>query len=185
MSFEEVFWGVLIALGAGALIGLQRQQSRGEEQGPGVGGVRTFPLIALAGALSAFIAHWSGIGPMLAALVVIGAFLAVSQYHESSRSGDPGITTQVAALVTFLLGGLALAPGIPLPVGDRYLLIVASAGVVMALLSFKEPLHQAVARISNDELYATAKFVVLAVVILPLLPDRTYGPLDVLNPFNL
>jgi hypothetical protein len=185
MAFEEIFWGFLIALGAGALIGLQRQQSRGEEQGPGVGGVRTFPLIALAGALSAFIAHTMGMWPMLGAMVIIGAFLAVSQYQESSRSADPGVTTQVAALITFLLGVLALAPGIPLPVGDRYLLIVASAGVVMGLLSFKEPLHQAVARISDDDLYATAKFVVLAVVILPLLPNRTYGPFNVLNPFHV
>lgn len=185
MTFEEIFWGFLIALGAGALIGLQRQQSRDEEKGPGVAGVRTFPLIALAGALSALTAHTMGMWPMLGAMVMIGAFLAVSQYQESSRSADPGITTQVAALITFLLGVLALAPGIPLPVGDRYLLIVASAGVVMALLSFKEPLHQAVARISDDDLYATAKFVVLAVVMLPLLPNRAYGPFNVLNPFNV
>lgn len=185
MAFEEVFCGFLIALGAGALIGLQRQQSRDEEKGPGVGGVRTFPLIALAGALSAFMAHTMGVWPMLGAMLIVGAFLAVSQYQEWSRSADPGITTQVAALITFLLGVLALAPEIPLPVGDRYLLVVASAGVVMALLSFKEPLHQAVARISDDDLYATAKFVVLAVVVLPLLPNRTYGPFNVLNPFNV
>src|SRR5690606_5767545 len=82
-------------------------------------------------------------------------------------------------------GVLALAPGIPLLAGDRYLLILASAGVVMALLSFKEPLHQAVASITDDDLYATTKFVVLAVVLLPLLPNRTYGPFNVLNPFNV
>jgi uncharacterized membrane protein (DUF4010 family) len=185
MAFEDIFWGFLIALGAGALIGLQRQQSRDEEKGPGVGGVRTFPLIALAGALSAFMAHTMGVWPVLGAMVIIGVFLTVSQYQEWRRSADPGITSPVAALITFLLGVLALAPEIPLPVGDRYLLIVASAGVVMALLSFKEPLHQAVARISDDDLYATAKFVVLAVVVLPLLPNRTYGPFNVLNPFHV
>ena len=90
MAFEEIFWGVLIALGAGALIGLQRQQSRDEEKGPGVGGVRTFPLIALAGALSAFIAHTMGMWPMLGAMLIVGAFLAVSQYQEWSRSAAPG-----------------------------------------------------------------------------------------------
>jgi uncharacterized membrane protein (DUF4010 family) len=185
MAFEDIFWGFLIALGAGALIGLQRQQSRDEEKGPGVGGVRTFPLIALAGALSAFMAHAIGLWPMLGAMAIIGVFLTVSQYQEWRRSADPGITSPVAALITFLLGGLALLPEIPLAVADRYLLIVASAGVVMALLSFKEPLHQAVARISDDDLYATAKFVVLAVVVLPLLPNRTYGPFNVLNPFHV
>ncbi|MDP1768705.1 MAG: MgtC/SapB family protein [Nitrospirota bacterium] len=185
MDFEEIFSGFLIALGAGALIGLQRQQSRGGEKGPGVGGVRTFPLIALAGALSAFLAQTMGMWPLLGTMLVVGAFLALSQYQESSRSADPGITTQVAGLITFLLGVLALAPDLPLAVGQRYLLIVASAGAVMALLSFKEPLHQAVARISDDDLYATAKFVVLTLVVLPLLPNRTYGPFNVLNPFNV
>lgn len=185
MVFEEIFWGFLIALGAGALIGLQRQQSRGEEKGPGVGGVRTFPLIALAGALSAFIAQTLGVWPILGAMLIVGAFLAVSYYQDWSRSPVPGITTQVAALIAFLLGVLALVPDLPLSAGDRYLLIVAVAGVVMALLSFKEPLHQAVARISDDDLYATAKFVVLALVVLPLLPNRTYGPFNVLNPFNV
>ena len=63
MAFEEIFWGFLIALGAGALIGLQRQQSRDEEKGPGVGGVRTFPLIALAGALSGSSGTRWGYGP--------------------------------------------------------------------------------------------------------------------------
>ena len=55
----------------------------------------------------------------------------------------------------------------------------------MALLSFKEPLHQAVQQISADDLYATAKFVILALVLLPLLPNRTLGPFNVLNPFNI
>ncbi|MDP3597380.1 MAG: MgtC/SapB family protein, partial [Nitrospirota bacterium] len=73
MDFEEIFSGFLIALGAGALIGLQRQQSRGGEKGPGVGGVRTFPLIALAGALSAFLAQTMGMWPLLGTMLVVGA----------------------------------------------------------------------------------------------------------------
>ena len=54
----------------------------------------------------------------------------------------------------------------------------------MALLSLKERLHQLVEHLSDDDIYATAKFVILALVVLPLLPDRTFGPLDVLNPFH-
>jgi uncharacterized membrane protein (DUF4010 family) len=184
MSFEEIFIGFLIALAAGALIGLERQQNVTLDKKFRIGGVRTFPLIALSGALSALLAHSMGVWPILGALVVVGAFLAVSYYQEWSRDVAPGVTTQVAALITFLLGVLALMPGLPLATGQRYLLIVASAGVVMALLSFKEPLHQAVARVSDDDIYATAKFVILALVVLPLLPDRTFGPLDVLNPFD-
>lgn len=69
--------------------------------------------------------------------------------------------------------------------GQRYLLIAASAAVVMALLSFKEPLHEAIQRVSMDDIYATAKFVILALVVLPILPNRTIGPLVVLNPFDI
>ena len=184
MSFEEIFLGFLIALAAGALIGLERQQDKRVDKKPSIGGVRTFQLIALAGALSSLLAHTMGVWPILGALLVVGAFLAISYYQDWSRDSDPGITTEIAALITFLLGVLALLPNLPLATGQRYLLIVASAGVVMALLSFKEPLHQAVERVSDDDIYATAKFVILALVVLPLLPDRTFGPLDVLNPFD-
>lgn len=184
LCFEEIFLGFLVALAAGALIGLEREQSGGLDHKRRLGGVRTFPLIALSGALSAFLAYGMGVWPVLVALLVVGAFLAVAYYHERSHEGLPGVTTEVAALITFLLGVLALLPELPLTTGERYLLIVASAGVVMALLSFKEPLHQAVARLSADDIYATAKFVILALVVLPLLPDRTYGPFQVLNPFD-
>lgn len=184
MSFEEIFLGFLIALASGALIGLERQQSRVLDKKPSIGGVRTFPLIALAGALSGLLSHTMGVWPIVAALLVVGTFLGVSYYQEWNRNATPGVTTEVAALITFLLGVLALAPGVPLATGQRYLLIVASAGVVMALLSFKEPLHQAVARVSDDDLYATAKFVIVALVVLPFLPNRTFGPLEVLNPFD-
>ena len=185
MSFEEIFLGFLVALAAGSLIGLEREQARVLDKKPSIGGVRTFPLIALAGALSALLAHTMGVWPILGALLVIGTYLAVSYYQEWGKEAAPGITTQVAALITFLLGVLALLPGLPLVTGQRYLLIVASAGVVMALLSFKAPLHHAVERVSEDDIYATAKFVILALVVLPLLPNRTFGPLDVLNPFNI
>lgn len=185
MSFEEIFLGFLIALAAGSLIGLERQQSMAADRKPRVGGVRTFPLIALAGALSALLAHTMGVWPIFGALLVVGAFLAISYYRDWRTETPPGVTTEVAALITFLLGVLALLPNLPLATGQRYLLIVASASVVMAMLSFKEPLHQAVARISEDDLYATAKFVILALVVLPLLPNRTFGPLDVLNPFDV
>ena len=182
MSFEEIFLGFLIALAAGALIGLERQQDKATQERPAIGGVRTFPLIALVGALSAFLAQTMGVWPIVAALLVVGGFLTVSYYKDRGRSIALGITTPVAALITFLLGVLALLPNIPLDTIHRYLLIIASAAVVMALLSYKEPLHQAITHVSNDDIYATAKFVILALVVLPLLPNRTFGPLDVLNP---
>lgn len=186
MSFEEIFLSFLVALAAGSLIGLEREQSRALDKKPSIiGGVRTFPLIALSGSLSALLAHAVGVWAMLGTLLTLGSFLAISYYQEWRQDGPPGITTQVAAFITFLLGVLALLPGLPLATGQRYLLIVASAAVVMAVLSFKAPLHHAVERVSEDDIYATVKFVILALVVLPLLPNRTFGPLHVLNPFEI
>ena len=185
MSFEEIFWGFLVALAAGALIGLEREQSRALDKRPSLGGVRTFPLLALSGALSALLAQTTGYWLIIGSLLVVGAFLAVVRYQDFTQDPTIGITTEVAALITFLLGVLALMPGLPLDLGHRYLLIVASAGVVMALLSFKKPLHEVVRRVSDDDLYATAKFIILALVVLPLLPNRTFDPLHVLNPFQI
>jgi len=184
MTFEESFLGFLVALAAGALIGLERQQDLGLERKTGIGGVRTFPLIALAGAMSAFLSQAMGVWPIIAMLLILGVLLAVSYDKEWSRKDHPGIITALAALITFLLGVLALLPGLPLDAPHRYLLIVGSAGVVMALLSLKERLHHVVQQVSEDDIYATAKFVILALVVLPLLPNRTFGPLDVLNPFH-
>jgi uncharacterized membrane protein (DUF4010 family) len=185
MTFDEIFLGFLVALAAGALIGLEREQSRALDKRPTLGGVRTFPLLALSGALSALLAQTAGYWLIVGSLLVVGAFLTVVRYQDFSKDSSIGITTEVAALITFLLGVLALMPGLPPDVGHRYLLIVASAGVVMALLSFKKPLHEVVQRVSDDDLYATAKFIILALVILPLLPDRTFDPWHVLNPFEI
>lgn len=185
MSFADIFLGFLIALAAGALIGIEREQSMAVDRKTSLGGIRTFPLIAFAGALSALLSHTLGVWPVLGSLLVIGMFLAVSYYQEWEAEGTRGVTTEVAALITFLLGALALTPNLPLETRSRYLLIIASAGAVMALLSFKQPLHRAVARVSVDDIYATAKFVIITLVVLPLLPDRAMGPLEVLNPFDI
>jgi uncharacterized membrane protein (DUF4010 family) len=185
LVFEDVFLGFLVAVAAGALIGIEREQSQALHDRPHLGGIRTFPLIALTGALAGLSAYALGTGPALLAIGILGLLLGVGYYQEGRAGGSPGITTEIAALITFLLGTLAVLPGLPLATGQRYLVIIASAAVVMALLSFKAPLHQVVGKFSVDDMYATGKFVILALVVLPLLPNQSYGPFDVLNPFNI
>lgn len=176
---------LLVALAAGALIGIEREQSARRTGERGLGGARTFPLIALAGALAAMLTAALGAWPLVAALASLGALLAVTHHHRAQTGEGQGITTELAALVTFLLGVLTTLQPSPLEPPARYLLVLAIAGSTMAVLSVKEPLHAAVARLTPDDIYATAKFVILALVVLPLLPNRTYGPLDTLNPFNV
>jgi len=86
--------------------------------------------------------------------------------------------------VSFALGAIAASPQL-LPDGPRYLLVAAIAASTMTLLALKRPLHGFIDRVSEDDVYATAKFVLLALVVIPVLPNRTYGWLDVINPFKI
>lgn len=167
-----------VALAAGLLIGAEREQAHKKTD---FGGVRTFPLIALLGALGALLA---GHGGIVLAVLLLGVIAMVGISQVRSSHGDLGITSEVAAIVTFALGALAGSVEL-LPSPERLLLVVGLAAVTMTLLAVKHPLHGFIARVSRDDVYATAKFVVLALVALPLLPNRTYGPLDVLNPFKI
>lgn len=183
MSAYQVAASFGLVLAIGFLIGLQREQTMQTDRaarGLFVGGIRTFPLVALAGGISALLARSFGtwiVGIALAALCVM---VAIAYYDDVRNGRDRGMTSEAAFVVTFLLGALGLSPEV-LPEGR--LLIVAGLGVATtALLSMKDALHEWVAKISKDDLYATVKFLVVAVIVLPLLPDKTWDPLKALNP---
>jgi uncharacterized membrane protein (DUF4010 family) len=84
--------------------------------------------------------------------------------------------------VSFLLGALALSEGIFASTSRKVVSVAATAVVVTFLLSAKPLLQPVMRRVSREDVYSTLKFLIVAVVVLPLLPDRTFGPLDVLNP---
>jgi uncharacterized membrane protein (DUF4010 family) len=174
---REVLLSLVVALAAGLLIGAEREQAHKKTD---FGGVRTFPLIALLGAIGALLDEQG----WLLAVFLFGVIVLLGISHARNSDDDPGITSEVAAIVTFALGALAGSAEL-LPSGERLLLVISLAAVTMALLAVKHPLHGFIARVSRDDVYATAKFVVLALVALPLLPNRTFGPLDVLNPFKI
>ena len=165
-----------VALGLGILIGLERERAKGEEGGAGV---RTFALIALAGAIAGYLDRNLGLGWLaLAIFVAVGALL-ISLYVLTSLRGDTGITTEVSALLAFLLG-LLCAHG--------QLQVAAWVAVAMALmLALKDWLHRLARRIDTSDVEATLKFAIVTLIILPLVPDQNYGPapLDVLNPYKV
>jgi uncharacterized membrane protein (DUF4010 family) len=176
-----------LALAAGLLVGLEREQSRDPDGKGGsfLGGVRTYPLFALLGALSVLVGAATTVWIPVAALLGLAAFLAVSFAADVRAGSDRGLTSESAALVTFMLGALAASDRvIPAP-SERGVVVGATAVVVTFLLSSKPRLHGLVQRVSPDDLYATIKFLIVAVVILPLLPNRPLGPLQVINPFNV
>lgn len=164
-------WGLATAGGLGLLIGLERERSKGVGPGRGPAGIRTFTLLALAGALSRMT------GPV--GVLVCGAgvvLLALASYRRTAAD-DPGLTTEIAMLVTWLLGLLAMqSPA-----------LAAGIGVVVALLlAIKSPLHHFVREhLGERELHDGLLLVAAAFVVLPLLPDRTLDPWDALNPHRL
>lgn len=159
-----------IALVLGLLIGLQRERAGGE-----VAGIRTFALIALSGAVAGTLADPYGGWLVVICLAAVALTLAAGNAIRM-RAGDldPGITTEMAGLVTFLTGAA-------LPLGYVTEAIVIG-GTTAVLLHFKSPLHRLADRIEPDEARAIFRLVLIALVIYPVLPDRTLGPYGVLNP---
>jgi uncharacterized membrane protein (DUF4010 family) len=182
VSFAEIVISLVVAVAAGGLIGAERQQAHRAKSGEDFGGIRTFPLVALAGACGGLLRPAVGPWGFLALFGGVASLLAIS--HARSGRHDLGISSEVAALVTFALGTIATTPEL-LSAGPRYLVVGAVAGMTMALLALKRPLHGFVARISEDDVYATVKFVLLALVFIPVLPNHAYGPYGAINPFKV
>ncbi len=159
--------GLLVALGVGLLVGVERERSKGEGATRRPAGVRTFALIALAGSIGALVGE--------VGLAVGGAFVALAALasYRHSRSQDPGLTTEVAMLVVFLLGVLAM----------RQVVLAAGIGVtVTILLAAKSRLHRFAGQVlSEDELHDALLLAAAAAIVLPLLPDRAIDPWRVLN----
>ncbi|MDZ7753624.1 MAG: DUF4010 domain-containing protein [Gammaproteobacteria bacterium] len=166
------------ALAVGLLIGLERGwKERDLEEGDRVAGVRTYALIGLLGGGSAMVAVQLGAVVLGLAFVAVAGVM-VAAYLADFRCNDRvGITSLVAGLLAFMLGALA---------GLGEVAIAGAAAVVTTLLlGFKPVLHGWVNALERQELHATLKLLLITVVLLPILPDRSYGPWNALNPYEL
>jgi len=162
---------MLISVGLGLLIGLQREWSD-----PRVAGVRTFPMIALLGFFAGMLSDRVGEWLIPAGLVALGAVVVAARFGGGIED-RPGTTTQVAGLVVFLsTAGVAL---------DYLAEAVLCCGCLMVLLQSKGWLHRGVRRLGREDLHAATQLALIGLVILPVLPDRTYGPYAVINPFKI
>ena len=186
MDGHEPLLSLALAGMAGLLIGLERERSRPSDESrlSFLGGARTHPLLALVGGASMLVARETGAVAVVVAFGALVALLALNYAGEVWRNVHRGITSEVAFLLSFLLGVLALTRGVFEPT-QKIFAVSAIAVVATFLLSAKPTLHPLVQRISSEDVAGTLKFLIVAVVVLPLLPNRTYGPLDVLNPFQV
>lgn len=172
------FIGLGIALAAGLLIGLERGwHQRDLPDGHRVAGLRTFALAALAGGACAVLAQRWGVAMPVVAFAGV-TLLALAGYAATVvLRGTLGLTTAVALPLTFVIGALA---------GDGERLVAAALAVVtVALLKFKQPLHAGLGRLSELEFNSGVQLLLISVVVLPVLPDRGFGPYAVLNPYLL
>jgi uncharacterized membrane protein (DUF4010 family) len=169
----DVFVTLGISLGVGLLIGLQRERVEA-----GVGGIRTFPLISLFGTLCGLLAAKLGWGVLLAGfLSVIGVLVISNLAKLRGENPDPGQTTEVAVLLTFAIGAYLVE-------GSRAVAFVV-AGITVVLLYLKQPMHQVVGKMGEHDVAAVMKFVVISLIVWPLLPNRAFGPYQVLNPYDI
>ncbi len=187
MDPYEPFVSLGLATVAGLLIGLERERSRPSEESKlgFLGGARTHPLLALGGGVATLAAREVGIVAIAVPFVALVLFLGLNYAGEVWRDRHRGITSEAAFLLSFLLGVLSLTQGVLAPTSQKIFAVSSVAVVATFLLSVKPTLHPLVRRISTEDATSTLKFLIVAVVVLPLLPDRTYGPLDVLNPFQV
>lgn len=156
-------------LGAGLLIGLERERNPA-----GKAGVRTFALVSLLGTLVALLGNRVDSAWLLPAGLLAVTGMLVVAYARVAPGEDPGTTTVAAAGVTYLLGALA-------GYGEATL-AAALAIVVTALLYFKPELEHWSAALKREEQVSLLQFLVITFIVLPILPDRGYGPYGVLNP---
>src|SRR5258706_13510329 len=181
MPEYDLYLALGVALAAGLLIGFEREQSAPDDETERrrtfAGGARTYPLVSLAGALAALLAQRFGWAILIGGLVAVLAFTLVNYIDSIRIDSGRGITSDMAFLATYLLGATATSPSILEPVSRRAILVLGLAVAVTLLLSAKPPLHKIAARASKEDLFATLKFLLVVVVILPLLPNLSLGPL--------
>ncbi len=167
----------LVALAFGAFIGLEREYARYRKGSKDYAGIRTFPLIALFGALAAYLGEQFSPYILVAATILIGG-LIIAAYYSISKSGPAhtGATSEMAGLVTFFLGVLAYH--------EQFVLGTVLAIAVTLILYLKSFLHRFAKTLQPSEMRDTIKFAIIAFVILPFLPDQGYGPNGLFNPFK-
>jgi len=189
---EPTFQQLAVAALLGLLVGLQREHVAG-----GIAGMRTFTLITLLGALSAMLAErFNDSWPLAAGLLSVLGVAALGHLFRPRHDGDcpdfcvskngtvpfdgtpldsprdshPGTTTDVAMLLMFAVGALVV-------VGPMAAAIAVGGGVAV-LLQFKPELHSIARRLGDEDLRAVMQFVLITCIILPVLPDKNYGPAD-------
>lgn len=160
---------------------MQREYAHGSSKGTGLfAGARTFALMSLVGSTAAFLADTLGsIWILISIIGMMGMMIIVAYYVTAMEREEIGLTSEVAAFITVLIGSICYIQSIEL---------AAAMGVVTTvLLAVKGEFRQFVRVITREDVFATLQFAVITAIVLPVLPNNTFGPppFDVFNPAQI
>ncbi|HNP01812.1 MAG TPA: DUF4010 domain-containing protein, partial [Agitococcus sp.] len=172
MINNDILQILATAFGLGLLVGLQR-----EKAASALAGIRTFPLISLMGAMTGLVAQHFGGWILASGFITLAIVILSAKFALFKSNQDLGITTEVAALLMYIVGAY-------LTFGDATIAIVVGA-LTAVLLQMKDVLHDFVRKMGERDILAIMRFVAIALVILPILPNQNYGPFHVLNPYDI
>lgn len=176
MVLPEIFSKLLISLAIGALVGIEREmRGRGEL----VEGIRTFILISLLGTLSGYFSE-TVIGNqylIFIGFILVGILTIYGYRAKVLKTKHLGLTTEIAVLLTFVIGLLIYYDQYP------YFLSVSMGIILTFILVSKEILHRFAKHLKIEEIWDALVFAILAFIILPILPNRTIDPFNSVNPF--
>jgi uncharacterized membrane protein (DUF4010 family) len=165
---------ILLALFLSFLMGLEREERRTATEHYSFGGVRTFPLIGLIGYATSLLSGGQ-ILPVMLGFAVVGGFLMLAYQHKVATSMLSGVTSEMSALTTYLVGALVY--------GEQFWIATTVTVASMLLLELKAVLEGLTKRIAAEEILTFTKFLLLTAVILPVLPNQEFGPFQI-NPFK-
>jgi len=173
---------LMAALGIGLLIGIERERRQrpvdNQTKPIEAAGVRSFALVSLTGHLATWLPQAFVVWGMALGFVFVSLLSLVSYWRTTRRpDSDTGITSEVALVTTYILGMLT---GL-----DYVLPATVSAVAIVTLLYFKDILHRFSYALSTLDVQQAVQFLIVTIVILPVLPDRTYGPYEALNPHQI
>lgn len=179
MMLNEIHWshpirfGVALALGL--LVGLERESAEMGRERAFRAGVRTYAILSLFGFACAWLYKLNVQWVLPAGLAAVAA-LVIVEYLAKIRVGRLGWTSEIAALLTFAVGALSLLADIWVP--------LALGLVNLALLSEKSNLESFVERLDKTEFLAVIRFLLITLIVLPVLPNKSYTQFD-LNPMHI
>ena len=165
---------ILLVLFLSFLMGLEREERRTASDHYSFGGVRTYPLIGLISYATSLLSGGQ-ILPVMLGFAVVSGFLMLAYQHKVATSTLSGVTSEMSALTSYLVGALVYR--------EQFWIATTVTVASMLLLEFKAVLEGLSKRIAAEEILTFTKFLLLTAVILPVLPNQEFGPFQI-NPFK-